>query len=311
VSIAELQELAQNPGDIRRLVDHLTAARLLVSQTAADGSAQGSTAEIVHESLIHSWPALRRWLDETQEDAAFVEQLRVAAKQWHAKGRDAGLLWRGESAEEAIRWARRHQGPLPETQRAFLAAVINESTRAERRRRTVTVGVVTFLTLLLVAAAFALFTIRKSEQKATRNANEATRQTKIARVAQGEAEKALAEAQEKERQRLEEQAKKEAALKEKLRPESQLEMTYDDLQKAYSDLKVALADSEESRERAKRAQGVAERNEEEAVRQKRVAEAAESEARVAKAQVEKLLLAEQERVRRLEEQIGQMIETLK
>ena len=78
VSIAELAEMSPGSKDVERLVEHLTSARLLVSQTSADGSAQGSTAEIVHESLIHSWPALRRWLDETQEDSAFLEQLRNA-----------------------------------------------------------------------------------------------------------------------------------------------------------------------------------------------------------------------------------------
>ena len=30
----------------------------------------------MHESLLQSWPHLRRWLDENQDDAAFLEQLR-------------------------------------------------------------------------------------------------------------------------------------------------------------------------------------------------------------------------------------------
>jgi hypothetical protein len=49
-------------------------ARLLVVQTG--GGASGATVEIVHESLLHSWPTLKRWLDEGQEDAGFLEQLR-------------------------------------------------------------------------------------------------------------------------------------------------------------------------------------------------------------------------------------------
>ena len=318
VSLAELQELSPQPGDVQRLVDHLTAARLLVTQTATDGSAHGSTVEIVHESLIHSWPALRRWLDETQEDAAFVEQLRVAAKQWHAKGRDPGMLWRGETAEEAIRWARRHQGTLPDTQRAFLAEVINAATAAERRRRTITVGVVTFLTLLLVAAAFALFTIRQSEQKAAKNAvvarknaNLAEEQARAARAAEAEAREALAIAERKEQERLEEEKGRLAAQKEAEKAGFQLEMTYDELVAKKAELEVALKESEKAREAARDAQKDAERNEAAAVQAKRVAELAEDEATKAKVEVERLLARERKRVKELEEQIGAMIETLK
>ncbi|MBZ0236734.1 MAG: protein kinase [Deltaproteobacteria bacterium] len=318
VSLAELQELSPQPGDVQRLVDHLTQARLLVSQTAADGSAQGSTVEIVHESLIHSWPTLRRWLDETQEDAQFIEQLRVAAKQWHGKGRDPGMLWRGETAEEAIRWARRHQGTLPETQRAFLTEVINASTAAERRRRTITVGVVTFLTILLVAAAFALFTIRQSEKKAAQNAVVAKKnavlaeeQARVAKAAEHEAKQALAVAEEKERQRLEEEKGRLAAVKEAAKAGAQLEMTYEELVGKKAELEVALGESEKAREEAKEAQKDAERNEAVAVQAKRIAEAAEAEATTAKEEVERLLQRERKRVKELEEQIGQMIETLK
>src|SRR5262249_38284802 len=94
VTIDELTELSKDHDDVRRLVNHLVDARLLVIQTGDGGS--GATVEIVHESLIHSWPALHRWLEETQEDSQFLEQLRNAAKQWHNKSRDPGLLWRGE-----------------------------------------------------------------------------------------------------------------------------------------------------------------------------------------------------------------------
>ncbi len=316
VSLAELQELSPTSGDVQRLVDHLVTARLLVSQTAADAS--GTTVEIVHESLIHSWPTLRRWLDETQEDAQFIEQLRVAAKQWHAKGRDAGMLWRGETADEAIRWARRHQGTLPETQRAFLAEVINASTAAERRRRGITIGVVTFLTLLLVAAAFALFTIRQSEKKAAKNAVVAKKnavlaeeQAKAAKLAEADAKKSLALAEEKERQRLEEEKARLAAVKEATKAGIQLEMTYEELVGKKAELEVALTESNAAREDAREAQKDAERNEAVAVQAKRVAEAAEAEATSSKAEIERLLEKERKRVQELEEQIGQMIETLK
>ena len=83
VSVDELRELTRDAGEVQRLIDQLVQARLLVVQTG--GGATGATVEIVHESLIHSWPTLKQWLDEGQEDAAFLEQLRNAARQWQAK----------------------------------------------------------------------------------------------------------------------------------------------------------------------------------------------------------------------------------
>ena len=63
---------------------------------------------------------LRKWLDESDGDAAFLGQLAAAAKQWEARGRATGLLWRGEAADEVaphlVRLGPEHEngdGPLP------------------------------------------------------------------------------------------------------------------------------------------------------------------------------------------------------
>jgi eukaryotic-like serine/threonine-protein kinase len=71
VSLDELGELSQRPDEVMRLVEHLVHARLLVVQSGpVEQGESGKSVEIVHESLIHSWPLLRRWLDENQDDAA-------------------------------------------------------------------------------------------------------------------------------------------------------------------------------------------------------------------------------------------------
>ncbi|HXU04107.1 MAG TPA: serine/threonine-protein kinase, partial [Polyangia bacterium] len=112
VDVAELPGLTADAGDARALVEHLAQARLVVVQNRAD---QGSaTVELVHESLISGWPMLRRWLDEGREDAAFREQLRAAAKQWEARRKPQGLLWRGEAMDEARLWRARHPDRLPD-----------------------------------------------------------------------------------------------------------------------------------------------------------------------------------------------------
>jgi hypothetical protein len=180
VTLPELGELVRAPGEVQRLVTHLAQARLLVIQTgdaaaasSAAGPASGATGEhggamveIVHESLIHAWPRLRRWLDEHQDDAAFLDELRSAARQWQAHGRTAGLLWRGEAVEEARRWRQRYGRELPELQRQYLAAVFALADRARRRRRLLLGGIFGLMTMLIAAAVVALLIIRGAQRSA-------------------------------------------------------------------------------------------------------------------------------------------------
>src|SRR5690606_24343280 len=106
--------------------------------------------EIVHESLIDRWPTLRRWLDEDQEDAAFLSQLAAAAKQWEAKGHAPGLLWRGDAMEEARRWYNQRERELPAREQAFLDAVFALARRGKRLRRLALTA--SFIVLAAIAA---------------------------------------------------------------------------------------------------------------------------------------------------------------
>jgi hypothetical protein len=153
VPLDELRELSREAGEVPWLIDQLVDARLLVVQTLEGGA--GSTVELVHESLVHGWPALRRWLDEHQGDAALVEQLRPAARRWAAKGRDPGLLWRGDTADEVRKLQARYEGPLSDVERAFVAAVVDHDEVTRRRRRALMIGRFA-LGLLFVVGALAL-----------------------------------------------------------------------------------------------------------------------------------------------------------
>src|SRR5258706_90776 len=133
IELVDLYQLSQDRGEIARIIDVLVSARLLVVQTRGD--AGGGSAEIVHESLIDRWPTLRRWLDEDQEDAAFVAQLAAAAKQWEAKRHAPGLLWPGDAMEEARRWYHQRPRELVPRDQAFLHAVFALAARGKRMRR--------------------------------------------------------------------------------------------------------------------------------------------------------------------------------
>jgi eukaryotic-like serine/threonine-protein kinase len=308
VSLSELSELSPGTGDVQRLVDHLTAARLLVGNTSAD--AQGSTVEVVHESLIHSWPALKRWLDETQEDSQFVEQMRVAAKQWQAKGRDPGLLWRGETADEAMRWVKRNKALIPQSQKAFLDAVIDQATRAERRKRTFTIGLVAFLTVLLVAAAGALLAIRKSEKVAAQNAIRADNEKKVALANEVAANQARDAAKQALVDRDKATEGEKTATRKGERTLAQLEIIAADLETKNGELGVALTEANDSKERAKKAQLDAESSAERAKAAAAAASAAEDRERTVKEDAQHLRDVAERKAADLERKIGKLMDDL-
>jgi serine/threonine protein kinase len=303
VPITELRELSREVGEIQRLIDQMVDARLLVVQTLEGG--KGSTVEIVHESLVHGWPALRRWLDENHEDAALVDQLRVAARQWHQKGRDAGLLWRGESADEAQKFRKRYKGPLSDVERGFLDAVVDFETAQARRRRAAIIGGFTVLSLIVVATMVLLVIIQQSRAEARDN------QAK-AETAQKDAETQLQIANKRERERDLAEAAKTRIAADKVVVDQKLDQSQEDLKVTNAELVKALDVATESADQAKRAQRRAEDNARAAERAEGEAVSAKDETAKANRELQKALKAEQERVRELEDSIGSKpIDTLK
>ncbi|WP_437580840.1 nSTAND1 domain-containing NTPase [Sorangium sp. So ce887] len=149
-SLGELCELPGDPGEIERVVGRLADGRLLAIEKGSDRA--GSTVELVHESLIERWPTLKRWLDESQEDAVFLDRLRAAARLWDASGRAADTLWRGKVAAGARGFRERYRGALPERERLFLEAVLRLADHTQRRRRRLVTGVIAALSILVGVA---------------------------------------------------------------------------------------------------------------------------------------------------------------
>ncbi|WP_437900495.1 nSTAND1 domain-containing NTPase [Sorangium sp. So ce124] len=197
-SLGELCELPGDRGEIERVVELLADARLLAIETGSDRA--GSTVEIVHESLIERWPTLRRWLDENQEDAAFLDRLRAAARLWDASGRAADTLWRGKVAEEARGFRERYRGELPERERLYLEEVLRFADQQQRGRRRLVSGIIAALSLLVVAAGAGIVKLTRQNTVITEQLEEIrrTEDTLKKALASEEAQRSAAERAQRE-----------------------------------------------------------------------------------------------------------------
>ncbi|MCG8416624.1 MAG: protein kinase [Proteobacteria bacterium] len=205
VRMGELRQLRSDRAEIEYVVDNLAKSRLLVIHTdIADAEHEGSQVELIHESLIYTWPTLRRWLEEDQEEAQFCTRLRMAAREWEQRGRMEELLWRGPLASEAKRWqahwrtlkdqdspndSYRHFANLSDRDQQFLETVIALATRVRRRRQQFAAAA--FALLGVVALVISVLAVQ-----AHRSATRADEQAKFAQKQASQASEQAREAEE-------------------------------------------------------------------------------------------------------------------
>jgi hypothetical protein len=246
VELDELYRLAPDRGEVTRVVDQLVGARLLVVQDTGGGS-----VEIVHESLIDRWPTLRRWLDEDQEDTAYLAQLALAAKQWQVMGESPGLLWRGEAMEEARHWYAVRPRELPAREQLFLDEVFALARRSQRAKRLGVIVTIGLLGAIAAGALIAFLWVRGAEHRAQSAAAQAT--------------DALEKMQQKEQQRLAAQRETTAAQEGKAKAETEVEHktaelgdTREALAARNAALEKAVVETTAARERAEKERVAAE-----------------------------------------------------
>ena len=139
-----LAELERTP-EARDVLGELADGRLV--------SVSQDQAEVAHEALLREWPRLREWLEEDAEGRRLHHHLGVAAREWDARGRDPGELYRGARLAAALDWAAAHDPELGDVERAFLDESRAAGTRSQRRLRAVLAGVAALLVLAVVAGA--------------------------------------------------------------------------------------------------------------------------------------------------------------
>ncbi len=165
-SVKELRTLSTNGDAVQHVLQHLANARLLIIHSDDGNSLTGEydpeqtlsdcgngLVEIVHESLIETWPTLKRWLTQNHDNAIFLDQLRKAAKTWHASGRADGALWGGQMAINARNWDENYQEELPHLERQFLDAVFEAAEQSARQRWRFIYGSSLLVIVLMALAA--------------------------------------------------------------------------------------------------------------------------------------------------------------
>ncbi|WP_438010887.1 protein kinase [Sorangium sp. So ce321] len=279
-SLGELCELPGDPGEIERVVGLLADGRLLAIEKGDDRA--GSTVELVHESLIERWPTLTRWLDESQEDAVFLDRLRAAARLWDASGRAADTLWTGKVAREARGFRERYRGALPERERLFLEAVLRLADQTYRRRRRLVSGVIAGLSLVAVAAGAGIVKLTRQNRVITAQLDEIRRKEDTLKeaLASEEAQRSAAERARQESEaerRWAEQMQREAEEARK-RAEAQAERA-----------RVAAGEAQAARDTAQRSEAEARQAEVKATEEERKARAAAEAALRSKREQEELI----------------------
>lgn len=131
VAFSELVPRPEDRRAVERVVDLLTAARLLTSGGEPNGEAR---VEVAHEALITGWPRFRAWVEADRAGLLVHRRLTEAATGWERLGRDDGALYRGAALTEAAAWAERDQGTTNALERVFLAASLDARAAAQRGR---------------------------------------------------------------------------------------------------------------------------------------------------------------------------------
>jgi class 3 adenylate cyclase/WD40 repeat protein/energy-coupling factor transporter ATP-binding protein EcfA2 len=163
---ASLEELdAERDPVLGEVLATLTEARLL---TTGDGH-----VEVAHEALLRAWPRLRGWLADDAAGRQVRLHLIGAVRDWQARGRESGDLYRGARLAAALEWAAEHPVELNAAEREFLdesrhasEREVERQRRMNRRLRVLLAGAAVLLVAALAAGGFAFLQGQRAEQEA-------------------------------------------------------------------------------------------------------------------------------------------------
>jgi WD40 repeat protein/serine/threonine protein kinase len=169
------------------VLDRLIEARTVLRRKGRSSEATETVCELVHESLIERWDRLRRWVEESREETAFLADATQAAALWEKRGRRAEEVWESDALREASRALAHVSGGVPKQVREFIAAGQARRQRVVRRRRLAMIVGFTVLGAVAVVLAF-------QKREVTRQRNHARTEQSHAQLQRRRAETSLRQA---------------------------------------------------------------------------------------------------------------------
>jgi hypothetical protein len=120
VALSDLYIARYGEEEVRKVIDRLEAAdsRLLIVEP--DSKTGQPEVEIAHDTLIRSWPELRKWLSQDEEFNLWRERFQARRKDWVEANRGKGELLRGALLIEAEKWQRIRAEDLTQGELEFI-----------------------------------------------------------------------------------------------------------------------------------------------------------------------------------------------
>ncbi|WP_268997864.1 serine protease [Saccharothrix luteola] len=146
------------PEDLRRVVDVLLGARLLVVR---EDPGQPRVLAPAHEALLRNWRTLRGWLEADREFLAWHAQVRERADQWEREGCDRSLVLRGGQLATAWQWLDQRPADVDRREHDYVAAGQAVRRRSTRTRRA---AVAVMAALLLVSGLLTARTVSANQE---------------------------------------------------------------------------------------------------------------------------------------------------
>jgi WD40 repeat protein len=143
IALAELVSIDAEPQRVRRIVQRLADARVLVTTPSGSGDQARSDSddtqvEVSHEALIRYWPRLRDWIGDDREAWRLLKDVGKDASQWNEAGEhDKDLPRWGERMQHAEALFEQPRFRPTDTERRFVAAAraLDERERKDKEDR--------------------------------------------------------------------------------------------------------------------------------------------------------------------------------
>jgi WD40 repeat protein/serine/threonine protein kinase len=163
-----LDGLREGAGEI---LHKLTGARLITARQSE--TRDEAELELVHESLVATWGRLRRWLEESREELAFLEEINQAAELWDRRGRRDEEVWHGPAFRDALAAVEHCSTEISGKVDSFLAACRKREQQQQRRRRFRLVGGFGLLAAVALGAIIAALALAAKERETYREKQKA------------------------------------------------------------------------------------------------------------------------------------------